>query len=309
MYHHGWFQIAFDRDLNCEVSQAIVGTRRLVIVRAGEQIRAFDATCPHRGADLAVGGRFDGCALVCPFHGFRIGLGKESEHGFCVREYRTLAVGGLVFVQLSQHYDNGFEVALLELNRNQFIMPGFSLNVRSPADMVIENAFDQAHFRPVHTINTHGVFQIRPTWKGELAVQGMFDLPASLWQRRQNGCDAGPVPFSAKAFSPGIVISDLGGPYPYSVITASTPTRDGGCTIRLSLALPKGEHERPPRKELSEFLFRRSREGLEKDRVVWENRCETSPTRYTPMDEPVREFRAFCARFAEIPTHERIGAH
>src|SRR4029079_10157109 len=80
MYQHGWFQIAFDRELTREVSPSSIGQLRLVLVRVGSEITAFDAICPHRGADLGIGGRHDRGALVCPFHGFRIGLGQDSEH-------------------------------------------------------------------------------------------------------------------------------------------------------------------------------------------------------------------------------------
>jgi nitrite reductase/ring-hydroxylating ferredoxin subunit len=309
MYQHGWFQIAFDRELTREVSPASIGQLRLVLVRVGSEITAFDAICPHRGADLGIGGRHDRGALVCPFHGFRIGLGQDSEHGFCVRRYRTLTIGGLVFVQLSDQHDNGFADALETLARDRFILPGFSLNVRSTADIVIENAFDQAHFRPVHAIGMQGEFSVRPTQNGELTVEGMFDLPISRWQRSQTATDGAYVPFQAKAFSPGVVISDLGGAHPYTVITASTPNGDGSCTIRLSLALPKDEQDRPPKPELCEFLLRRSREGLEKDRVVWEHRCESAPARYMSIDEPVKEFRMFCARFAEMQSYEQPEAH
>lgn len=309
MYQHGWYQIAFDRDLTREVSPATVGQLRLALVRVASEITAFDAICPHRGADLSIGGRYDSGALVCPFHGFRIELGQNPEHGFCVRRYRTLTIGGLVFVQLSDQHDNGFALALETLARDRYILPGFMMNVRSAADMVIENAFDQAHFRPVHAIGMQGEFTVRPTQNGELTVEGTFDLPSSRWQRSQLAHDSGCVAFQAKAFSPGVVISDLGGAHPYTVITASTPNLDGSCTIRLSLALPKDEHDRPPKPELCEFLLRRSRDGLEKDRAVWEHRCETAPARYTPIDEPVKEFRTFCARFAEMHTDGPSRVH
>jgi 3-ketosteroid 9alpha-monooxygenase subunit A len=308
MYHHGWYQIAFERELDGNVCSAAVGMLRLVMVRDADGVRAFDAVCPHRGADLAVGGRFDGGALICPFHGFRIGLGERSENDFCVREYRTLVTGGLVFVQMSNDYDNGFACVIEKLGKSHFIMAGFTLRVRSASEMVIENAFDQAHFRPVHGIGMHGEFRIRSSESGELAVEGTFDLPPSAWQRGERGPDGGCVPFVAHAYSPGIVISNLGGAYPYTVITASTPITDGECTIRLSLALPLGEDGGRPRQELCDYLLRRSRAGLEKDRVVWEHRCETSPNHYTPLDEPVREFRTFCGRFAEATPHAALEA-
>ncbi|MFB6448171.1 Rieske 2Fe-2S domain-containing protein [Bradyrhizobium tunisiense] len=306
MYQHGWFQVAFEQELKQEISSAVVGKTRLMILRSGAEISAYDAICPHRGADLSIGGQPEGGAVICPFHGFRIGLGTESKHGFCVRRYRTLAVSGLIFVQLSDKLSNGFGEAINRLAETHSIMPGFALDVRSSADIVVENAFDQSHFGPVHAIGMNGAFALRPSCNGELAVDGAFELPSSRWQRghTEGHC----VPFRAVAFSPGVVISDLGGEYPYTIITSSTPNVDGTCTIRLSLALPKDEHGRPPAPDLCQFLLRRSREGLEQDRVVWEHRCEERPARYTSLDRPVREFRMFCARFTELPNHAQSMA-
>jgi phenylpropionate dioxygenase-like ring-hydroxylating dioxygenase large terminal subunit len=299
MYRHGWYQIAFDREITLPVSPSAIGARRLVVLRGSEGLRVADATCPHRGADLGFGGSYDGRAIVCPFHGFRIGLGGPSDQGFCVREYRTLVVGGLVFVQLSGEHDNGFAAFMEKLAATSLLIPGFSLRVRAQAEMVIENAFDQAHFAPVHSIDTRGAFSMRPSDNGELVSAGTFELPPSLWQRRQVESQDSRVPFLARAFSPGVIVSDLGGAHPYSIVTAATPTGDSECVIRLSVALPPAEDGSQPRKDLIDFLLRRSRAGLDRDRVIWEHLSPGSPSRYTALDKPVLEFKEFCSRFIE----------
>lgn len=48
--------------------------RRIVIARLQNGVVAMDATCPHRGADLALGWVNDACdAVVCRYHGFEWG--------------------------------------------------------------------------------------------------------------------------------------------------------------------------------------------------------------------------------------------
>jgi len=200
---------------------------------------------------------------------------------------------------MSDGFDNGFAGVMEKLGASLTLIPGFSLKVRTQPEMVIENAFDQAHFGPVHGIGISRAFQMRPSERGELAVEGMFELPPSPWQRGRPGPEGSPVPFLARAFSPGIVISDLGGAYPYTVITAATPTPEGSCVIRLSLGLPPAEDGGRPRPELVDYLARRSRAGIDKDRIVWEHLTAPSIAS-TPLDEPVREFRDFCARFAGL---------
>jgi nitrite reductase/ring-hydroxylating ferredoxin subunit len=296
MHRQGWYQIAFSNELSSTVSPAVVGSHRLVVLQGPGGIRIADALCPHRGANLGHGGRLEGNAIICPFHGFRIGLGAAAEHGLRVREHDALAVGDLVFVRLWDGPDNGFSTLMRSLSEKRIIRPGFKLRLRAAAEMVIENAFDQAHFRPVHGIGLDGGFELLPSEAGELSVSGSFDLPPSPWQRGQPGTGAGFIPFRAQAFSPGIVVSDLGGAYPYTVLTAATPVPEGGCVVRLSLALER-DADRAPYPALVDFLLRRSREGLERDRVVWEHRSDELPPTYTPFDGPVRAFREFCASF------------
>jgi len=297
-YRHGWYQVAFERELTGEVSAASVGATALVVLRTPGGVRVADAACPHRGAHLGYGARFRSGALVCPFHGFRVGFGEPSDEGLCVREYHALTVGGLVFVQMSDVHDNGYAKVMENLQATHLLVPGFAMTVRAPSELVIENAFDRGHFRPVHGIGIGRAFEMRPSQHGELVFEGVFELPSSRWQRAQPGRELSDVPFVARAFSPGIVVSELGGAYPYTVITAATPTEDGSCVIRLSLALPLDAAAGPPRPELQEYLLRRSRDGLEKDRIVWEHLSATSDAPDSVLDAPVREFRAFCRLFA-----------
>lgn len=111
------------------------------------------------------------------------------------------------------------------------------------------------------------------------------------------------VPFIARAFSPGIVVSEMGGDDPYWVATTATPTPDGDCVIRLSLAVP-ATTDSPPSIELCQYLLKQSKAGIEKDRVIWENMSITSPTRLTARDAAIVEFRKFCQRFHEENSHE-----
>ena len=298
MGRRGWYQVGFEHEITASVTPAAVGRMRLVILKGPAGLRVADAVCPHRGADLGFGGRWDGRSIVCPFHNCRVGLGEPSEHGFSVNEYRTLVAAGLVFVQLSDDQDNGFSDFIERLAATTLVVPGFTLKVRTAAELVIENAFDQAHFAPVHGIGTTGRFRMCPSEHGELVAEGVFHLPPSQWQRGQAGADGGHVPFLARAFSPGLIVSDLGGDHAYTVITAATAQPDGDALIRLSLSIPR-TNGRDPSKDLIEFLLRRSRSGLERDRMIWEHLSPMASPRYTPLDAPVREFRDFTARFEE----------
>ena len=291
--YRGWYQVAYERELGPELTPAAVARTPLVVVRTATGLRAIDAACPHRGAHLGHGGRLDGDAIVCPFHGHRVALDAVGDGGFCAREHRTLAVGGLVFALLGADQDRGFAAHLAAMDRTRYFVPGFTLRVRAPAELVVENGFDHTHFHTVHGILNEPAFALRESLGGEFAVEGVFEIPPSPWQTGAAEASLR-VPYVARAFSPGIVVSEMGGPNPYAVITCATPGPEGDCAIRLSLAVPAAADGRAPGQDLCRYLLDRSRAGLAKDQLIWENLVPGAPSRLTPADAVIVAFRAFC---------------
>jgi len=153
MRYGGWYQIAFERDLQADVSSVPVGDRRLLIVRSGGEINVYDAVCPHRGADLGVGGKLlDPRVLTCPYHGHRIALGGEGGGPYCVAKYPSLVRSGLIFALVGDFEVGKLPDMLDYLERTHKIFAGFTKTIKVPPEMVIENAFDWAHFPPVHDV-------------------------------------------------------------------------------------------------------------------------------------------------------------
>lgn len=288
---NGWHQVAFKRDVTAPVT-ALDCSRPMFALRTRNGLRIFDATCPHRGANLGVNGKPDGDgAIICPFHGRRIGLGAPCDGGF-VREHETLEIGGLVLVRVDGR-DNGLRAVLSEMDRNHFFIAGFALTVNAGPELVIENAFDEAHFQPVHDVCNEPVFTKCASVAGEHAVSGTFMLPASPWQ--ETGGAIVSVPYTARAFSAGIVVSHMGGRHPYHVITCATSRANGGSTIRLSIALPGDAEGRAPDTEKCQYLLRQMRAGLEKDITIWSSLCADPIPGADRSDAFVREFRRFTA--------------
>lgn len=287
MYAHGWFKLGFVDDFTETLSPAQIGDRRLLVVREGDTVRVYGANCPHRGAHLAYGGRLDGCAVVCPFHGYRIGLSNsDTPHGFAVPEHRSVVLDGLIFVRLSATHDNGFEAYIRELNETHTFVPGFHLPMNCPASLVIENGFDNRHFPAVHGILNNPKFTVTTTETGSVTVQGEFDVPYT-----------GNTPYEAHTFSPGLIVVHLTGKTPYSVITGAMPLSAETCIIHLSLALSKEHHGPTPNAQMVKHVLHHSRRGLEEDRIMWENLVPIDPPLLTKQDEAILDFQAFCAQF------------
>ena len=287
----GWYLLAFEHNVDRDLTPACVGDRRLVLVRQDGRLRVFDATCPHRGAHLAYGGRLCDDVIVCPFHGYSIRMGDDDGRQFSVREYTVSTIGGMVFVRLSEEHDNGWIDHLEDLERTHFIVNGFEMPVRAPMETVIENAFDQRHFHSVHGIRTDA-FMVRTSEHGALIVESTFYVPT-----RRGSVE--PAPYRAFVVSPGLVAVELRGPSPYTVITGATETPAGGCVIRLSLAFPKAGSTTPPPAAACERLLEHSRRGLEEDRVVWENLSTSIQPRWMPEDRPSQQFLEFCQKHRE----------
>ncbi|MEQ8763238.1 MAG: Rieske (2Fe-2S) protein [Planctomycetota bacterium] len=55
-----------------------MGGRAIVLFRSGDQVHAFDDSCPHQDAPMS-GGMLEGNDVVCPWHGWRF----DVETGHC----------------------------------------------------------------------------------------------------------------------------------------------------------------------------------------------------------------------------------
>jgi 3-ketosteroid 9alpha-monooxygenase subunit A len=296
--HYGWYQVAFERELGAGPTEVSFAGRALMLVATQAGPVAFDRHCPHRGANLACGGRYRDEAILCPFHGRRIGLGTPGEDGFFVRRYRTLTVGGLIFVLLDERFEHGLAARMTALDRDHYFVPGFTIQARCRPELVIENAFDRRHFHFVHGLSTTPDLILVVGEGGELAVRGRFSTTSkNSWQKGSTS-SAAPLDFLARVYSPAICVTELGDPAgrPYLVVTTATPIGDSECLIRVSLALPTGAGQPDP--AYARALLRDSRTSIEQDRAIWEN-LDTRYTRQAPDDDLVRAFYAFCGRLAE----------
>jgi 3-ketosteroid 9alpha-monooxygenase subunit A len=292
--YKGWSQVAYAKQLTGDLTPVFVGGQALVLVRQDGQVRAFDAACPHRGANLGHGGELVGEAIVCPFHGRRIALGCNGSSRYHVREYRALTVSGCVFVLLSEQYEHGFTEYLTGLSRTHHVMPGFTLSIKVAPEYVIENIFDAEHFSTVHGLRRRPDLVQRPSTHGEMVVEGDFETPndddtASVFTR-----------FHARVFSPTLAASELGDEGEHSVvITAATPTPEGHSVVRVSIALPPKPDGSPASLTSALALLRDSETAFEQDRPIWENLCHGTPHHLDASDSLVIAYHDFCRRLGE----------
>ncbi|AWZ00306.1 toluene-4-sulfonate monooxygenase system iron-sulfur subunit TsaM1 [Rhodobiaceae bacterium] len=78
--HRTWYWAGWSHDLKSKpVRKKILGRQVLLFRDSTGLVRAMDAMCPHRGADLSKGKIIDDC-VQCPFHGMKFNVsGKCIE--------------------------------------------------------------------------------------------------------------------------------------------------------------------------------------------------------------------------------------
>jgi 3-ketosteroid 9alpha-monooxygenase subunit A len=296
----GWSQVAFSAEVGDVLLPVQIARRALFLVRRDGEVCAYAATCPHRGAHLGYGGRLDGDAVVCPFHGHRIRLGCAPGQPLCVSGYRTLDVGGGIYVLPDDRHENGFGAFMERLADTHWLIPGFRLEAAIAPEYVIENVFDADHFVTVHDVNQRPQLRWQESEHGELTVEGILWTDSGVeWQGPpQDGASDVQLRFFAHVFSPTLVATELGPPdLPNVVITSATPTASGECTIRVVIAMPRGDPKGPPTVDAIGSLLAGSRTAFEQDMAIWEHLDPAAPSHFTRGDALVLVYRDFCARF------------
>jgi hypothetical protein len=279
------------------VTPAALGSRALVAIRGDDgKVRVFDGRCPHRGAHLGYGGRVAGReSMFCPFHGKRIGLGAGTGR-LCVREHQAIDCDGTIFVKLSDipGRDLGFETVMHAIASTHTLVAAVTGQAGVPPELIIENAFDFMHFPTVHLIPRVARPKVWLGSDGELNITTAFHTPqAPDWETAEGDFTSD---FHARAFSPHLVVSELGsGPASRFVITGAVPA-PGGCVVRIAVAVRHGKQA-----ETIGAIIEGSRIAFEQDLVIWNNLDLSAPVRLDYSDAPVLAFRTFCNSFSVHP--------
>ena len=294
----GWHLAAFAEDLTADVTPVDIGDQRLVAVRSEDdgRVRVFDATCPHRGAHLGHGGRISRGCLLCPFHGRRVHLGTEERGAYRVAEHESLMVGDALFVRLNGGPDHGFGAALADLGRTHLIRAGFTRHIAVESSVVVENAFDPEHFAPVHGMSDIPAMNPVPGPDGELVVDSELKTRGrAMWQ--QSGDGAASFRFLARAYSPTLVVTQVGAEADAPYFLTGTAPAEGGCTARVAVAFRRPPNGRNPSPLFVAGLIAGSMKAFREDIPIWENLARDHRTGYDERDHVVRTFRDFVSRF------------
>lgn len=307
--HAGWYLVSFADTLTDDLTPITVGDRRLMVVRRDDPEQPYvvaDAICPHRGANLAIGGELKGDCVACPFHGRLISLADHPRR-LSVTTYPTVVAGPLVFARLGEgpEGDNGFPEAISRVSSGRRIVTAVDAVVDVPVDYVVENAFDTEHFPTVHGVPSLDGMRTERREDGTLVIGGDFLTVADPWYdlryaRVLNAYMQGSgtraahrSAFRATAFSPTVVLTSFGtGGNDPIILTGALPGPDG-THVRVAVI---GDPHHP-----LDRIAEASRLAITQDRGVWENIDPGAVWTLDDMDINVVAFRDWIADFPLAP--------
>jgi nitrite reductase/ring-hydroxylating ferredoxin subunit len=166
----GWFVVAPSRSLAVgEARSLVIFRQRIVVFRgADKQVRAFDAFCPHMGADLG-NGRVIQNQLQCYFHQWRFDAAGEVCHIPCTKEHPKKARVNAYPVE--EKYGYVWVYSAKEAPYSVPSPPGLqdddvtATHVGSPTlyahhHVMMANGIDLQHFSAVHNLDVEFDFEV-----------------------------------------------------------------------------------------------------------------------------------------------------
>ena len=164
----GWYALACSADLAAgDVRPLYYFDEHLVLFRTEDgQAHVTAAFCPHLGAHLGYGGRVEGNAIVCPFHGWRFdgegvcvsvpyarAIPRRAANGPCLYSYPVQERNRMIWAwHHPRHLPPLFDVddvsELSDPDWSEFTH--YEWDVNAPIQEAGENAVDIAHFVAVH---------------------------------------------------------------------------------------------------------------------------------------------------------------
>ncbi len=312
-YPIGWFRVGGSADLAPgEVKPLRYFGRDLVLFRGKSgEIRVLDATCPHLGAHLGIGGTVDGDCVVCPFHGWRYnGEGRCVHAPLAARtpvaSTRSWPVRELMGQIMIWHHPDRtaptWELPAMVEHGHPEWRPFEAAQhwvLHTHCQELPENAMDIAHFPWIHHQNT-----------AAMATEG-FEVDGPILYHRtsqrynlfgllkmMSGDVTGPLDVTLLGL--GVVVNraavktKLSFEYCYPFFI--TPIDDEHIDVHSFLAVKKTAIPGLDR-ALALKAKAEGRVTIEQDIPIWENKVFQVKPRLSSADGPIMGFRKWSRQF------------
>jgi nitrite reductase/ring-hydroxylating ferredoxin subunit len=303
----GWFAVCFTHELQpgAVVARKLFDRDVVLYRTASGQPVILDAHCPHMGAHLGYGGRVEGEALRCPFHGFRFAVdGRCVSTPYATKIPPKCKVAGWPVrerngVVLVWHHHCGhppsFEIPDYELD-GWLPLRTRTWTISSHPQETSENSVDLAHFSTVHGYSgmeivdpleiDGSVLRISYKMNRDLTSVGMpGQTVESIFRVRVHGLGYSVVEVSTPTFGTDFRTYVLCTP-----IDEDTVILRGGGTMQ---SLP----DPTMHAMINELFFKGFVHDVEQDFHIWENKAYLDRPVLSAVDGPIGQYRKYCHQF------------
>ena len=301
-----WYRACFADEVPAGTIKSVRYLNRDLIVWRGEDGAAhvMDAHCPHLGAHIGVGGRVEGCDVVCPFHWWHFdGDGNNTlipydggtNRAAKIRSYPTVDVNGFI---LFWYHPTGaaplWQVPRIEPYYDDSWTDYYPAkwNVQGPWQEMAENGPDYIHLRTVH-----GSVDI-PELES-LEYDGYFTrLRSKVNFKTPRGPQAGRI--DSDGWGPGFSLARFSGIIDACFVSAQTPIDFETTEVSFNYMVKKlGDTPEALAKTLrvGEALVADLKRQEAEDIVIFDNKIYQPMPRLSAADGPIIEFREWARQF------------
>ena len=308
----GWFALAHSKELPPGGVQPLYYFgEHLVLFRTEDgEPHLLEAYCPHLGAHLGHGGRIEGDAIACPFHGWRFdGSGRCVNVPYASRMPRRAAEGPCMHSYPVQErnlmiwawYHPRRVAPLWDIEDvPELSDPGwtdadcYDWEIESPIQETGENAVDIAHFVTVHTA------QAMP--KATITLDGhrretrlVCPIPSIDGEGNIDFAKLEDIHLVTRACGPGFSFQSFSTRLKtvlFSAVTPITATR-----LKLWFAFTRPRDLSPKFGMLADALNAEVVRQVGQDIPIWENKTFRPSPMLCDGDGPIAKYRRWFGQF------------
>jgi len=302
----GWYPVAWSFEVETgAVEKRRYFDRELVVFR-GESgaVHVLDAYCPHLGAHLGVGGRVDGDAIRCPFHGWRFaGSGECLEIPYAKRipanaraeAYPSREQGGVIWAwyhpQRAAPLFEPPEVPEFGAEDWTEDWTAYDWTIRTHPQEVAENSVDWPHFHAVHLMEPPPERQVR--------FEGHEIRWEAATRKHVTTMDGAADEIRVIGRNPGLGSSYVRytGMGETVIIMGMTPIDNDTMHMRFGVIGKKAGRSDEEMAAFHKSYADDMAFAVEQDFPIWENKTYQPTPRLCEGDGPVSDFRRWAAQF------------
>ena len=306
-FPYAWYPIALSADVTPESVQPVRRLARDLVLWRGDDgvAHVMDAYCPHLGANLALGGRVEGCNLVCPYHWWQwdgdgrnvaIPYAERTNAKARLRSYPTIERNGFV---LFWYHPDPEQEPLWEIPTfdefftdewTDFILADWE--VRCPWQELAENGPDYIHLRTVHGAAT-------------VPEVESFDFDGPFNRVRSKvdfSTPRGPTPgrIDTDGYGPGFSIARFSGIIDTMFFNVTVPI-DWERTYSMKAykirKLGSDEESLAKTMRVGEALVRDLKKQMAEDNVIFDNKIHVPSPGLADGDGPILKYRKWAEQF------------